>query len=117
MDKIPGLRALAIATAEDRFTPRTCGFVYGPCINAGGRIGDTRLGTKLLIADDEDEAAELAKVLAQLNSERRTVQRSIPDEAIQEADEERAADGVIKSEERRVGKEGGRQCRDRGSPD
>src|SRR3546814_2177096 len=80
MDKIPGLRALAIATAEDRFTPRTCGFVYGPCINAGGRIGDTRLGTKLLIADDEDEAAELAKVLAQLNRERRTVQRTILDQ-------------------------------------
>ncbi|MGE3930113.1 MAG: single-stranded-DNA-specific exonuclease RecJ, partial [Hyphomonadaceae bacterium] len=47
------------------------GFVLGPRINAGGRVGDASLATKLLSTDDPAEARELAATLEALNQERR----------------------------------------------
>ena len=56
-----GLKALAdaagLAVAP---TPYHLGFVLGPRINAGGRIGDAGLGARLLATDDEMEAARIA---------------------------------------------------------
>jgi len=47
------------------------GFILGPRINAGGRVGDASLATRLLSTEDEDEARELASTLEALNQERR----------------------------------------------
>lgn len=47
------------------------GFILGPRINAGGRVGDASLATKLLSTEDPDEARELAATLEALNQERR----------------------------------------------
>lgn len=58
------------------------GFILGPRINAGGRIGRSDLGARLLATDDPIEAAELAQQLDQLNTERRSVERSIIEEAL-----------------------------------
>lgn len=47
------------------------GFVLGPRINAGGRVGDASLATRLLSTEDAEEARELAGTLEALNQERR----------------------------------------------
>jgi len=47
------------------------GFVLGPRINAGGRVGDASLATRLLSTEDPAEAKELAETLEALNQERR----------------------------------------------
>lgn len=47
------------------------GFILGPRINAGGRVGDASLATRLLSTEDPEEARELATTLEALNAERR----------------------------------------------
>lgn len=59
------------------------GFALGPRINAGGRIGESTLGVRLLTTRDPDEAREIAEKLSQLNEERRAIEA-----AVQEAAEE-----------------------------
>jgi single-stranded-DNA-specific exonuclease len=77
----PGLAALA-ATANTKppFTPHHLGFVFGPRINAGGRVGRCSLGVELLTANGDAEA--LAKALDLHNRERRAIEDSILDEAM-----------------------------------
>ncbi len=66
-----GLRALAdVAGLAGEPTPYHLGFVLGPRINAGGRIGDAGLGARLLSTADEAEAARIAGTLDRLNSGR-----------------------------------------------
>ncbi|MEX2129586.1 MAG: single-stranded-DNA-specific exonuclease RecJ [Xanthobacteraceae bacterium] len=81
-----GLRALMDAS---RLTgppaPFHLGFLLGPRINAGGRIGDATLGTKLLVTDDPAEAAAIAARLDQLNNERRDLERLTLEQAEAEA--------------------------------
>ena len=62
------------------------GFALGPRINAGGRIGESTLGVRLLTTRDPDEAREIAEQLSQLNEERRSIEA-----AVQEAAEEQLA--------------------------
>jgi single-stranded-DNA-specific exonuclease len=82
-----GLRALYDAAGLDQEpTPYHLGFVLGPRINAGGRIGDSGLGARLLALDDELEAAKIATVLDKLNRERKTIETKMLEEAIAEAD-------------------------------
>ncbi len=85
----PGLRALAIVA---RLTaPPDCGnlgFLLGPRINAGGRIGDAALGARLLTTHDEGEAANLAATLDRLNEERRSIEAEAVAEALAEAEAE-----------------------------
>lgn len=59
------------------------GFALGPRINAGGRVGESTLGVRLLTTEDADEAADIAAQLSQLNEERRAIEA-----AVQEAAEE-----------------------------
>ncbi len=75
MAEIPGIRALVDATGESAFTPVSCGFVFGPCINAAGRIDDMTLGAEILTTDDEKRAEFLAKQLHEMNSERQKMQK------------------------------------------
>ncbi|NTF17533.1 single-stranded-DNA-specific exonuclease RecJ [Agrobacterium rubi] len=87
MDEIPGLRALNVANGDVGYTTRTCGFKYGPCINAAGRIGNTRTGTLLLATDNLKEADETAQLLVETNEERKAITKVAVDEAISRLEE------------------------------
>ena len=63
-------------------TPYHLGFVLGPRINAGGRIGDAALGAKLLSTEDEVEAARIAVLLDKLNRERKAIETQMLEEAV-----------------------------------
>jgi len=79
----PGLAALMqVAGAKGPAEVFTAGFVLGPRINAGGRIGRSDLGARLLSTDDPEEAMALAIELDRLNAERKDVERRIHDEAV-----------------------------------
>ncbi len=67
-------------------TPYTLGFILGPRINAGGRIGDSGLGARLLATEDANEAARIAQTLDTLNRERREIEIRTVEEAMAWAD-------------------------------
>ncbi len=62
------------------------GFALGPRINAGGRIGESTLGVRLLTTDDPEEARAIAEQLSHLNEDRRAIEA-----IVQEAAEEQLA--------------------------
>lgn len=66
-----GLTALAESAGRRGASVYDLGFILGPRINAGGRVGDASLATRLLSTDDPAEARELAATLEALNAERR----------------------------------------------
>lgn len=81
-----GLRALAdSARLDGPIAPYHLGFLFGPRINAGGRIGDASLGTRLLLTQDETEAARIATELERLNRERQEIEVRMVEEAEAEA--------------------------------
>lgn len=57
------------------------GFALGPRINAGGRIGESTLGVRLLTTNDPEEAREIAEQLSALNEERRAVEAEVQEAA------------------------------------
>ncbi|HEX9213145.1 MAG TPA: single-stranded-DNA-specific exonuclease RecJ [Bradyrhizobium sp.] len=61
------------------------GFMLGPRINAGGRIGRADLGVRLLLEGDSTEAARIAAELDRLNSERRVIEQAAEAQAEAEA--------------------------------
>lgn len=65
--------------------PWHLGFLLGPRINAGGRIGRADLGARLLLEDDPSEAARIAAELDRLNHERRTIEQATLEQAEAEA--------------------------------
>jgi len=91
-----GLKALADAAAlAVAPTAYHLGFVLGPRINAGGRIGDAALGARLLAIGDEVEAARIAVLLDKLNRERKAIETAMLDEAMALADHRVEADPEI----------------------
>ena len=71
----PGLRALAaVGRVSSPIDAYHLGFVLGPRVNAGGRVGAADLGARLLATDDPALAAELATRLDGYNSERREIE-------------------------------------------
>ncbi len=57
------------------------GFALGPRINAGGRIGESTLGVRLLTTTDPEEARAIAAQLSQLNEERRAIEAEVQEAA------------------------------------
>ncbi len=57
------------------------GFALGPRINAGGRIGESTLGVRLLTTSDPDEARQIAEQLSSLNEERRAIEAEVQEAA------------------------------------
>src|SRR5690606_37661837 len=66
-------------------------FILGPRINAGGRIGDAALGSRLLAGDDPVEARTIAETLDRLNTERQALEQVMLEQARAEADAELAS--------------------------
>tara|TARA_A100001391_G_scaffold202702_1_gene192981 strand:- start:128 stop:1909 length:1782 start_codon:yes stop_codon:yes gene_type:complete len=58
-----------------------CGFALGPRINAGGRVGESTLGVRLLTTEDPEEARQIAAQLSQLNEDRRAIEAAVQEEA------------------------------------
>ncbi|CAN5252819.1 single-stranded-DNA-specific exonuclease RecJ [soil metagenome] len=78
----PGLKALLeVSGGKPTATTFHAGFLLGPRINAGGRIGRSDLGARLLSTDDPAEAQTLAVELDALNTERKAVEREVVEAA------------------------------------
>lgn len=87
----PGLAALMdVSGLDGPIQPWHLGFLLGPRINAGGRIGDAALGARLLMTDDEVEARTIAAELNRLNQERQEIERLAVLEAVSQAEHELA---------------------------
>ncbi|MEI6986313.1 MAG: single-stranded-DNA-specific exonuclease RecJ, partial [Rhodospirillaceae bacterium] len=80
-----GLAALAdvggITTAPEAYH---AGYVLGPRVNAGGRVGASGLGARLLCSDDPAEVAALAQRLDEHNSERRQIECAVLEAALEQ---------------------------------
>lgn len=82
-----GLAALAdVARMDTAPAAYHLGFLLGPRINAGGRIGQADLGARLLACDDPHEAQSLAEKLDLLNTERRDVETAVRAAALDQAE-------------------------------
>ena len=90
-----GLRALADAARIDEApTGYTLGFILGPRINAGGRVGASSLGARLLATEDEIEARGIAAKLEALNAERKAIEERMLEEAFASAEAALDADAA-----------------------
>jgi single-stranded-DNA-specific exonuclease len=79
----PGLAALAkVAALKKADTAYAAGWVFGPRLNAGGRVGDSSLAVRLLSTTDPTEAEDIANELEILNAERRAIETGVLDEAM-----------------------------------
>ncbi len=77
-----GMSALIDASRLSRApTCSDLGFALGPRINAGGRVGESTLGVRLLTTRDPDEARDIATQLSRLNDERRAIEQVVQEEA------------------------------------
>jgi single-stranded-DNA-specific exonuclease len=89
-----GLEALAkVARVSEPLNPFHFGFLIGPRINAGGRIGDAALGARLLTLHDINEAEAIALELDRLNAERQAMEKLMLEQAEAEVAAE-LADGA-----------------------
>ena len=84
-----GINALADVAGIDE-PPGTyhAGFVFGPRVNAGGRVGESSLGALLLSTNDADEAKDIARRLDSYNQERQSLEANILDDAIAQVERE-----------------------------
>ena len=89
--KNPGLVALSdVARITEKPSAYHAGFLLGPRVNAGGRVGRSDLGARLLSTDDVVEARSLAAELDALNTERREIETGVLDAAIAAAEAQAA---------------------------
>ena len=88
-----GLKALAdVAGLTEAPGAYHAGFVLGPRVNAGGRVGQSDLGARLLSTSDATEAADLAHRLDDFNRERQAIEATVLNDALERV--ERVADDL-----------------------
>jgi single-stranded-DNA-specific exonuclease len=86
-----GIRTvLDLAGIQEKPGVYHAGFVVGPRINAGGRVGKSDLGVRLLTTEDEAEALSLAKELEVHNAERKAIEAMVIEEAFAMAEAQAA---------------------------
>jgi single-stranded-DNA-specific exonuclease len=84
-----GIRALSDCAGVDRALDcYHAGFVLGPRVNAGGRVGESGLGVRLLSSIDSSEADSIARVLENLNKERQEIEKGVFLSALEQAERE-----------------------------
>jgi len=89
-----GLAALGdAAKIGERLDAYHVGFILGPRVNAGGRVGEADLGARLLATEDPLEARSLAAHLDALNAERRALEAQVLAQAIEQV--ERTGPGAL----------------------
>ncbi|MDE0781134.1 MAG: single-stranded-DNA-specific exonuclease RecJ [Alphaproteobacteria bacterium] len=80
-----GLVALAdVARVDSKLSEYHAGFLLGPRVNAGGRVGEAPLGAQLLMTQDETEAVEIAQRLDGYNTERKEIEARVQEEAMEQ---------------------------------
>jgi single-stranded-DNA-specific exonuclease len=81
----PGVRALVEVAGRDpgQLKATDLGFIVGPRLNAAGRLEDMSLGIRCLLAEDRETARALASELDGLNSQRRSLEADMHDDAIE----------------------------------
>jgi single-stranded-DNA-specific exonuclease len=85
----PGIAALAdVAKVDKPLDAYHAGFVLGPRVNAGGRVGDSGLGVRLLTTQDTSEARAVAQLLDDYNSERKDIELGVQEAAMMQAEEQ-----------------------------
>ncbi|SMF20553.1 exonuclease RecJ [Tistlia consotensis] len=90
-----GLSALAdVARLDETPGAYHCGFLLGPRVNAGGRVGEAGLGAELLSGDDPERARALAARLDQLNGERRDIEAAVLAEALAQLEAQPPEEGL-----------------------
>ncbi|WP_296419600.1 single-stranded-DNA-specific exonuclease RecJ [Pseudooctadecabacter sp.] len=83
----PGIVALSdVARMDTAPSSYHLGFLLGPRVNAGGRIGKADLGARLLATTDPREAQSIAERLDELNTERRDIENQVRDAALEQAE-------------------------------
>jgi single-stranded-DNA-specific exonuclease len=88
----------ALAEAARLVKPPSCrdlGFALGPRINAGGRVGKSDLGVRLLTSTDPEEARTLAAELDRLNEERRAIEMLVTEQAEAQAQDQAVSPVII----------------------
>ncbi len=91
-----GLAALAdVSGLSEKAGVFHLGFMLGPRINAGGRIGEASLGARLLTTEDPLEAKEISLKLNELNNERRAIEMQVEEEATKIVEAEHMNDPFI----------------------
>lgn len=92
----PGIAALkAYSEIDGALQPYHLGFMLGPRINAGGRIGESWMGAHLLSSNDRDECMRIAEQLTELNSERQRIEKECLVEADAQAQGQLDRDAII----------------------
>lgn len=95
MRQNPGLVALSdVANVMSAPSAFHAGFIFGPRVNAGGRVGESILGAKLLSTDDPFEARQLAMRLHEYNTERKQIEEGVINDAIAYV-EDRCRDDIV----------------------
>ncbi len=78
-----GIRALGdVAGIKEEPGTYHAGFLIGPRVNAGGRVGRAEAGSLILSTDDAHEAAELAQELHTYNAERQAIEHMVLEQAM-----------------------------------
>ena len=92
----PGLRALAEkSNIKQKVSVYDLGFKLGPRINAAGRLGRSSFGTDLLTASQKLIADQISEELNKFNSERRTIESYVLDQAIEQVTEDKLKNKVL----------------------
>jgi single-stranded-DNA-specific exonuclease len=92
----PGVQAFCqLLNLENELTPYHLGYIMGPRINAGGRVGESFLGSKLLSTDNFEEASEIVNRLELYNSERKAIEHSVYEQALEQAKLQSPDDALI----------------------
>lgn len=82
----PGVKAFCkLLGIEGELTTYHLGYVIGPRINAGGRVGESILGSRLLSTDNDAEALEIASKLELYNQERKSIEYNVYQQALEQA--------------------------------
>jgi len=91
-----GMATLAeVAGVTGRLDTYHAGFILGPRVNAGGRVGRADAGTRLLTTEDASEARALAQALDQWNTERREIEVRTLEEAIEQVEHGQASLPIV----------------------
>ena len=87
-----GMKALLdVGGVKERPTAYHAGFILGPRVNAGGRVGKADLGTLLLTTENCQEAEAIAQTLNTLNQERQMIEQEVLEQAILQAEYQSSA--------------------------
>ena len=91
-----GLSALSdVSRIDEKPGTYHAGFLLGPRVNAGGRVGEAPLGARLLTCDDPGEAAAMAARLDGYNAERKEIELQVLDQAMRQVEETGPGEGLV----------------------